>query len=47
MSDNKENEIVIDVKNVTKTYKLYKSDKARVLGSIFKKIPYKKICNWI
>ena len=39
MSDNKENEIVIDVKNVTKTYK---SDKARVLGSIFKKIPYKK-----
>ena len=36
------NDIVIDVKNVTKTYKLYKNDKARVLGTIFKGVPYKK-----
>lgn len=42
MDDKKENDIVIDVKNVTKTYKLYKSDKDRVLGAIFKRIPYKK-----
>lgn len=42
MSDNKQDEIVIDVKDVTKTYKLYKNDKARILGTIFKKVPYKK-----
>jgi len=42
MSELKERDIVIDVKNVTKTYKLYKSDKARVLGAIFKGIPHKR-----
>jgi len=42
MSDIKDRDVVIDVKNVTKTYKLYKSDKARVLGTIFKNVPYKR-----
>lgn len=42
MSKKNKDDIVIDVKNVTKTYKLYKSDKARLLGAIFKNIPYKK-----
>ncbi len=36
------NDIVIEFKNVTKTYKLYKNDKQRVLGSIFKKIKYQE-----
>lgn len=31
-----ENNVVISFKNVTKTYKLYKSDKQRFLGMIFK-----------
>ena len=33
-------EVVIRFKNVTKSYKLYKNDKRRFLGLIFKKIPY-------
>ncbi len=32
---------VIEFKNVNKTYKLYKSDKQRFLGLIFKKIKYR------
>ena len=36
------NDIVIEFKNVTKTYKLYKNDKQRVLGSIFKRIKYQE-----
>lgn len=35
-------DIVIEFKNVTKTYKLYKNDKQRVLGAIFKRIKYQE-----
>lgn len=38
----KDRDIVIEFKNVTKTYKLYKNDKQRVLGSIFKRIKYQE-----
>ncbi len=38
----KEKETVISFKDVTKTYKLYKSDKARFLGLFTKKVPYKE-----
>ena len=38
----KDKDIVIEFKNVTKTYKLYKNDKQRVLGSIFKRIKYQE-----
>ncbi|MBQ6623120.1 MAG: ABC transporter ATP-binding protein [Mogibacterium sp.] len=37
-----EKEIVIKFDNVTKMYKLYKSDKARFKGLFNKKVPYKK-----
>ncbi len=37
-----EKDIVIEFKNVTKTYKLYKNDKQRVLGAICKKIKYQE-----
>lgn len=33
--------IVIEFKNVTKRYKLYKNDKQRLLGIFFKKVKYK------
>ena len=33
-------ENVIEFKNVTKLYKLYKNDKRRLLAVFFKKIPY-------
>lgn len=33
-------EIVVEFKNVTKLYKLYKNDKRRLLAIFFKKIPY-------
>lgn len=33
---------VIEFKNVTKIYKLYKSDKQRLKAIIWKKTPYKK-----
>ena len=35
-------EIVIKFENVTKNYKLYKNDKKRLLGIIFKKVSYKE-----
>ncbi len=35
-------ENVIEFKNVTKTYKLYKNDKRRLLSIFIKKIPYKE-----
>lgn len=35
-------ENVIEFKNVTKIYKLYKNDKRRLLSIFFKKIPYKE-----
>lgn len=35
-------DVVIEFKNVTKTYKLYKNDKQRVLGAICKKIKYQE-----
>lgn len=38
----KDRDIVIEFKNVTKTYKLYKNDKQRVLGSIFKRVKYQE-----
>ena len=37
-----ENKVVIEFKNVTKQYKLYKNDKQRFLAIFMKKIPYKK-----
>ena len=37
-----ENKVVVEFKNVTKRYKLYKNDKQRFLAIFFKKIPYKK-----
>ena len=36
------NKNVIEFKNVSKVYKLYKNDKRRLLGIFFKKIPYKE-----
>lgn len=36
------NEVVIEFKNVSKIYKLYKSDKKRFKAIIFKKTPYKE-----
>lgn len=41
MAETKDN-VVIRFSNVTKTYKLYKSDKARFKALFFKKVPYKK-----
>ena len=35
-------ETVIELKKVTKTYKLYKNDKKRLLALVFKNIPYKE-----
>lgn len=35
-------DVVIRFKNVTKIYKLYKSDKARFIGLFNKKVPYKE-----
>ena len=35
-------EVVISFKNVTKTYRLYKSDKQRFLGLFMKSIPFKE-----
>ena len=35
-------EVVIRFKNVTKTYKLYKNDKKRLIGLIFKGVKYKE-----
>ena len=37
-----EKEVVIDFKKVTKTYKLYKNDKRRLIGLLFKKIKCKE-----
>lgn len=34
--------IVVEFKNVTKTYKLFKNDKKRLLGLLFKKVDYKE-----
>lgn len=36
------NDVVIEFKNVTKRYKLYKNDKQRFLGIFSKKIPFKE-----
>lgn len=36
-------DIVVQFKNVSKEYKLYRSDRARFLGMFSKKIPYKKM----
>ena len=33
---------VVELKSVTKKYKLYKNDKQRLLGIFFKKVPYKE-----
>ena len=38
----KPNEVVVKFENVTKLYKLYKSDKARFKGLFSKKVPYKE-----
>lgn len=36
------NDIVIEFKNVTKIYKLFKNDKKRLLGLLFKKVAHKE-----
>lgn len=36
------NDVVIEFKSVTKSYKLYSSDKKRLLSAFFKNIPYKE-----
>ncbi len=36
--------IAVEFKNVTKRYKLFKSDKSRIFSFISKKVPYKEIC---
>lgn len=40
--DQDEREVVVKFTNVTKIYKLYKSDRARFKGLFSKKVPYKK-----
>lgn len=40
--ENKDREVVVRFTNVTKLYKLYKSDRARFKGLFNKKIPYKE-----
>ena len=37
-----ESEKLIEFKNVTKTYKLFKNDKRRLVGLLFKRIPHKE-----
>lgn len=37
-----DNNVVIEFKNVTKRYKLYKNDKHRLLSVFLKKVPYKE-----
>ncbi len=39
-----EQDVVISFDRVSKVYRLYKSDKQRLLGIFFKKIPYTKKC---
>ena len=36
------NDVVISFENVSKEYKLYSSNRARLLGIFFKRVPYKK-----
>ena len=36
------NDVVISFQNVSKEYKLYSSNRARLLGIFVKKVPYKK-----
>ena len=36
------NDIVVEFKNVTKIYKLFKNDKRRLLGLLFKNVSYKE-----
>ncbi len=36
------NDVVISFQNVSKEYKLYSSNRARLLGIFFKRVPYKK-----
>ncbi len=40
----KERSVVIEFKNVTKEYKLYSSDRARILGLLFKKVHFERVC---
>ena len=40
---NKDEQVAVEFKNVTKRYKLFKSDKARLLSFITKKVKYKEI----
>ncbi len=36
--------VVIEFKNVTKRYRLYSSDRARIAGMFTKRVPYKEVC---
>ena len=42
MNENNENKVVIEFKNVTKRYKLYKSDKQRLIAVFSKRVKYKE-----
>ncbi len=42
MNENNENKVVIEFKNVTKRYKLYKSDKQRLFAVFSKSVKYKE-----
>ena len=39
-----ERPVVIEFENVTKKYKLYANDRARILGLLFKRIPFEEVC---
>lgn len=36
--------IAVEFKDVTKRYRLYANDRARILGLLFKRIPYEEVC---
>lgn len=42
MNENNENKVVIEFKNVTKRYKLYKSDKQRLIAVFSNRVKYKE-----
>ena len=42
MNENNENKVVIEFKNVTKRYKLYKSDKQRLIAVFSKRVKYEE-----
>lgn len=39
-----ERPIAVEFKDVTKRYRLYANDRSRILGLLFKRIPYEEVC---